>query len=146
MAYLPGPRNKAAQIAANPFTTTTVWAPSTAYGAGATFTNGGNTYSTPTAFTSGATFSATGLTLIAQAGATGAAAPALSFPFTTDGVASSFTVTHNQNTRALTPSVEDPNDSFAVIPGLDFTFPTVNTTTVIFGGPPAATTLNLVLV
>ncbi len=156
MAFAPGPRNKAAQIAANPFVTEAPWAANTAYGMGATFSNGGNTYSAPVAFTSGATFSATGLTLVAQGGAagaagaagatgaTGAAAPALSFPFTTDATNLTYTITHNLNTRAIKAQVQDLNDSNAEVPGLDYTYPTVNTCVVGFGAAPGTAT-NLVL-
>lgn len=146
MAFAPGPRTKAAQVAANPFVTQTAWAPNTAYGPGATFSNAGSTWSTPVAFTSGATFSSTGLTLVAGVGAAGAAAPALSFPFTTDATNLIYTITHNLNTRGIKVQVQDPNDGYNEVPGLDYAYPTLNTCTVGFGAAPGVANLVLAVI
>lgn len=144
--YPVGPRNKAVAVSTNPFAAAAPWAASTAYGPGVTLTNGGNTYVTTTSFTSGTTFSTANLTLIAQAGAQGAAAPALSFPFTTDSTNVSYTITHNLNTRNIKSQVQDPSDNYAEVPGLDITYPTVNTAVVTFGAAPGANNLTLVIV
>lgn len=150
MAFAPGPRNKASEIAGNPLTAEAAWAPNTAYAAGQPFSNGGSTWSSPVAFTSGATFSATGLTLVAGVGAAGtagtagaagtpgASAPLYTGTITCDGTNTVYTVTHNLNTQSVVGQLHNPADSMAVVPGVDITFPTVNTAQVILGAAPAS--------
>ena len=138
MAFAPGPRNKASNVASNPLSAAVPWTASTPFAAGTVVTNGGNSYSVNAAFTSPATFNTTGLTLIAGVGATGtagAAAPLFVQNITGDGVASTYTVTHNLNTNSLVGQVHDPADSNAVVPGVDITFPTVNTAQIVLGAP-----------
>ena len=150
MAFAPGPRNKAALVAANALTQAVPWAASTAYPLGTALTNGGNTYVVGiSGYTSGATFSTTSLVLIAAAGATGAAgaaAPLFTGTITGDGAASSYTVTHSLNTFNLVGQLHDPNDSQAVVPQADILFPSLNTAQVILGSALAnGVTLTLIL-
>ena len=142
MAFAPGPRNKAALVAANALTQAVAWAASTAYPLGTALTNGGNTYVVGVSgYTSGSTFSTTSLVLIAAAGAagaTGAAAPLYVGTVTSDGSTLAYTVTHNLGTTNLVGQIHDPNDSNAVVPDVDILFPTTSTAQVIFGSAPAS--------
>lgn len=146
MAFAPGPRNKASAVAANPLSAAVPWAPNTAVPAGQVLTNAGSSYSANIAFTTPATFNTTNLTLIAGVGAQGNAAPALSFPFTTDATNLTYTITHNLNTRGIKAQVQDPNDSYAEVPGLDYTYPTLNTCVVAFGAAPGVANLVLAVI
>jgi hypothetical protein len=146
MAITPGPRSRAANVASNPLSAAVPWVASTAYPAGQVLTNAGSSYSVNAAFTTPATFSTTGLTLVAGVGATGAAAPLFVGNITGDGVATSYTVTHNLGTTSLVGQVHDPADSNAVVPGVDITFPTTTTATVILGAALANATVLTVII
>ncbi len=137
MAFAPGPRNKAANVASNPLSASTPWVASTAFASGTVLTNAGSSYSVNAPLTTPATFNTTGLTLIAGVGAPGAAAAQFSATITWDGTSASQTVTHGLGTKNLVASLHDPSDVDAVITGPDVLFPTTTTAQVVVGANPA---------
>ena len=83
---------------------------------------------------SGAT-GATGAT--GAQGAAGQNAEAYTFPLTGNGTDAVFTVNHGLGTINLIGQVQDPADANAVVPGVDVTYPTIDTAQVVLSAPLA---------
>ncbi len=155
-----GPRFLAVINANPPLANATSWAASTVYARGATVTFGTplSLYVAPPAgVPSRTTFTVGDWILIAQGtqggqgtqgiqGIQGTAAPLFVGTVTCDGINHAFTITHNLNSTSLVGQIHDPNDSNAVVPGVDITFPSTTTATIDTGNVlPSGTVLTVVI-
>ena len=136
-----GPRFLAAMMANQSLANATPWVANTAYSKGAAVTSGGSCYVATAAVPSRAVFTPSDWLMVAAAGVAGtagAAAPLYTGTITGDGTSTTYTVTHNLNTTSVVGQVHDPADSNALVPGVDITFPTVNTAQVILSSALAS--------